>query len=139
MSVNKVILIGNLGRDVELRHTPGGATVAKFSIATNEKWKDKAGQLQEHTEWHNIVAWGKLAEFCGTYLSKGRQIYVEGMMRTRTYDDEKGNRRYFTEVRANVIQLLGPRPGGGGGGSEGGGGQADGPDFPPDNDDDIPF
>ncbi len=140
MSVNKVILIGNLGRDVELRHTPGGATVAKFSIATNEKWKDKAGQLQEHTEWHNIVAWGKLAEFCGTYLSKGRQIYVEGMLRTRTYDDEKGNRRYFTEVRANVIQLLGPKPGGSGGGSEtGGGAPADGPEFPPDNDDEIPF
>jgi single-strand DNA-binding protein len=139
MSVNKVILIGNLGRDVELRHTPGGATVAKFSIATNEKWKDKAGQLQEHTEWHNIVAWGKLAEFCGSYLSKGRQIYIEGMMRTRTYDDEKGNRRYFTEVRANVIQLLGPKPGGGGGGEAGGGAPAEGPDFPPDNDDEIPF
>jgi single-strand DNA-binding protein len=141
MSVNKVILIGNLGRDVELRHTPGGATVAKFSIATNEKWKDKAGQLQEHTEWHNIVAWGKLAEFCGTYLSKGRQIYVEGMMRTRTYDDEKGNRRYFTEIRANIIQLLGPKPGGssGGGGEAGGGAPTEGPEFPPDNDDEIPF
>ncbi len=145
MSVNKVILIGNLGRDVELRHTPGGSTVAKFSIATNEKWKDKAGQLQEHTEWHNIVAWGKLAEFCGTYLSKGRQIYVEGTMRTRTYDDEKGNRRYFTEVRANIIQLLGPKPGGAGaaagagGGEAGGGTPTEGPEFPPDNDDEIPF
>jgi len=114
MSVNKVILIGNLGRDVELRHTPGGATVAKFSIATNEKWKDKSGQPQEHTEWHNIVAWAKLGEFCGTYLSKGRQIYVEGTLRTRTYDDEKGNRRYFTEVRAQTIQLLGPKPSGAG-------------------------
>ena len=139
MSVNKVILVGNLGRDVELRHTPGGAPVAKFSVATNEVWKDKAGQRQEHTEWHNIVAWGKLAEFCGTYLSKGRQIYVEGTMRTRTYDDEKGNRRYFTEVRANVIQLLGPKPGGGGGGEPGGGAPAEGPEFPPDNDDEIPF
>ena len=144
MSVNKVILIGNLGRDVELRHTPGGATVAKFSIATNERWKDKAGQQQEHTEWHNIVVWGKLAEFCGTYLTKGRQIYVEGTLRTRTYDDEKGNRRYFTEVRADTIQLLGPKPGGaggGGGGAEAGpaGPAGGGQEFPPDHDDEIPF
>jgi len=137
MSVNKVILIGNLGRDVELRHTPGGATVAKFSIATNEKWKDKSGQPQEHTEWHNIVAWAKLGEFCGTYLSKGRQIYVEGTLRTRTYDDEKGNRRYFTEVRAQTIQLLGPKPSGAG---EGGAPPAEGggQEFPPDEDE-IPF
>jgi single-strand DNA-binding protein len=136
MSVNKVILVGNLGRDVELRHTPGGSAVAKFSVATNEKWKDKAGQLQEHTEWHNIVAWGKLAEFCGTYLSKGRQIYVEGTIRTRTYDDEKGNKRYFTEVRAQTIQLLGPKPTGGEAPS---GVPAGGQDFPPDNEDEIPF
>jgi single-strand DNA-binding protein len=134
MSVNKVILVGNIGRDVELRHTPGGATVARFSLATNEVWKDKNGQRQEHTEWHNIVAWGKLAEFSGQYLSKGRQIYVEGTIRTRTYDDEKGNRRYFTDIRAGVIQLLGPRPGGG---EAGGPGEA--PDFPPDNDEEIPF
>jgi single-strand DNA-binding protein len=137
MSVNKVILVGNLGRDVELRHTPGGSAVAKFSVATNEKWKDKAGQLQEHTEWHNIVAWGKLAEFCGTYLSKGRQIYVEGTIRTRTYDDEKGNKRYFTEVRAQTIQLLGPKPTGGE--SPAGGPSGGGQDFPPDNEDEIPF
>ena len=138
MSVNKVILIGNLGRDVELRHTPGGATVAKFSIATNEKWKDKSGQPQEHTEWHNIVAWGKLGEFCGSYLSKGRQIYVEGTLRTRTYDDEKGNRRYFTEVRAQTIQLLGPKPSGSGGGEGGAPGDGGGQEFPPDEDE-IPF
>ena len=137
MSVNKVILVGNLGRDVELRHTPGGAAVAKFSVATNEKWKDKGGQLQEHTEWHNIVAWGKLAEFCGNYLSKGRQIYVEGTLRTRTYDDEKGNKRYFTEVRAQTIQLLGPKPTGGG--ETPAGGPSGGQDFPPDNEDEIPF
>jgi len=137
MSINKVILIGNVGRDVELRHTPSGATVARFSIATNEKWKDKNGQQQEHTEWHNITVWGKLAEFCGTYVTKGRQLYVEGGLRTRTYDDDKGNRRYFTEVKAQTIQLLGPKPGSTG---EGGGGGSDGPqDFPPDNDDDIPF
>lgn len=134
MSVNKVILVGNVGRDVELRHTPAGAAVARFSLATNEVWKDKNGQRQEHTEWHNIVAWGKLAEFCGTYVSKGRQLYVEGTLRTRTYDDEKGNRRYFTEVRANVIQLLGSRPQGAEPGTP-----AEGPDYPPDNEDDIPF
>ena len=133
MSVNKVILVGNLGRDVELRHTPGGATVAKFSVATNEVWKDKNGQRQEHTEWHNIVAWGKLAEFCGSYLSKGRQIYVEGTLRTRTYDDEKGNRRYFTEVRAQTIQLIGPKP------STGEAGPAEPPEFPPEGEEDIPF
>ncbi len=137
MSVNKVILVGNLGRDVEVRHTPGGSAVAKFSVATNEVWKDKNGQRQEHTEWHNIVAWGKLAEFCGTYLSKGRQVYVEGSTRTRTYDDEKGNRRYFTEVRAQTIQLLGPKPGAGEGPAPGGGGEA--PEFPPEGEEDIPF
>lgn len=138
MSVNKVILIGNVGRDVELRHTPSGATVARFSIATNEKWKDKNGQLQEHTEWHNITVWGKQAEFCGTYVTKGRQVYVEGGLRTRTYDDDKGNRRYFTEIRAQIIQLLGPKPGSAGEG--GGGGFDEPPDRPPNNDDDdIPF
>jgi single-strand DNA-binding protein len=139
MSINKVILVGNIGRDVELRHTPGGTAVAKFSVATNEVWKDKAGQKQEHTEWHNIVAWAKLAEFCGQYLSKGRQIYVEGTLRTRTYDDDKGNRRYFTEVRANVIQLLGPKPQGTEAG--GGSGPSEPPDFPPDagGEDDVPF
>jgi len=135
MSVNKVILVGNVGRDVEVRHTPGGAAVAKFSIATNEVWKDKAGQRQEHTEWHNIVAWGKLAEFCGSYVNKGRQLYVEGTLRTRTYDDEKGNRRYFTEVRAQVIQLLGPKPSAGE--APGPGGEA--PEFPPESEDEIPF
>jgi len=135
MSVNKVILVGNVGRDVEVRHTPGGAAVAKFSIATNEVWKDKAGQRQEHTEWHNIVAWGKLAEFCGSYVNKGRQLYVEGTLRTRTYDDEKGNRRYFTEVRAQVIQLLGPKPGATETPAPGG----EAPEFPPESEDEIPF
>jgi single-strand DNA-binding protein len=139
MSVNKVIIVGNLGRDVEVRHTPGGATVAKFSVATNEVWKDKNGQRQEHTEWHNIVAWGKLAEFCGSYLSKGRQVYVEGTLRTRTYDDEKGNRRYFTEVRAQTIQLLGPKPSTGEPGAPGAPAGGDAPEFPPEGEEDIPF
>jgi single-strand DNA-binding protein len=139
MSVNKVIIVGNLGRDVEVRHTPGGATVAKFSVATNEVWKDKNGQRQEHTEWHNIVAWGKLAEFCGSYLSKGRQVYVEGTLRTRTYDDEKGNRRYFTEVRAQTIQLLGPKPTTGEPGAPGAPGGGEAPEFPPEGEEDIPF
>ena len=115
MSVNKVILVGNLGRDVELRHTPGGATVAKFSVATNEKWKDKAGQLQEHTEWHNIVAWGKLAEFCGTYLSEGAPGLRRGHAAHPDLRRREGQPRYFTEVRADTIQLLGPKPGGAGG------------------------
>jgi len=139
MSVNKVIIVGNLGRDVEVRHTPGGATVAKFSVATNEVWKDKNGQRQEHTEWHNIVAWGKLAEFCGSYLSKGRQVYVEGTLRTRTYDDEKGNRRYFTEVRAQTIQLLGPKPGTAEPGAPGAPAGGEAPEFPPEGEEDIPF
>ena len=136
MSVNKVIIVGNLGRDVEVRHTPGGATVAKFSVATNEVWKDKNGQRQEHTEWHNVVAWGKLAEFCGSYLTKGRQVYIEGTLRTRQYDDEKGNRRYFTEVRAQTIQLLGPKPSGA---AAEPGGPPEPHDFPAEGDEEIPF
>ncbi|MBZ5588150.1 MAG: single-stranded DNA-binding protein [Acidobacteriia bacterium] len=138
MSVNKAILIGNIGRDVELRHTPSGLAVAKFSVATNEYRKDKSGQRQEQTEWHNIVAFGKLAEFCGQHLGKGRTIYVEGSIRTRTYDDEKGNRRYFTEIIAQNIRFVGPKPQGvepSGGGA--GGGEA--PEFPPESEDDIPF
>ena len=138
MSVNKVILIGNVGRDVEVRHTPGGAAVAKFSIATNEVWKDKDGQRKEHTEWHNIVAWGKLAEFCGSYVNKGRQLYVEGTIRTRTYDDEKGNRRYFTEIIAQSIRFVGPKPQGtGAAATPSAPGEA--PELPPESEDDIPF
>ena len=138
MSFNKVLILGNVGRDVELRQTPGGMAVAKFSVATNEVWKDKNGQKQEHTEWFNIVAFGKQADFCGQYVAKGRTVFIEGSLRTRTYDDDKGNRRYFTEVRAGVIQLLGPKPSGmGGGGGEGAPGEP--PDFPPDGEEDIPF
>src|SRR5512135_2881293 len=106
-SVNKVILLGNLGRDPELKYTPSGAAVANFTIATNETWKDKDGQKQEHTEWHRIVVWGKLAEICGEYLHKGRQVYVEGSIRTRTYKDREGNEKSVTEVRADNLVMIG--------------------------------
>jgi single-strand DNA-binding protein len=140
MSVNKAILIGNIGRDIELRHSPSGVAVAKFALATNERRKDKEGKWQDQTEWHNIVAFGKLAEFCGQYLGKGRSIYVEGSIRTRTYDDDKGNRRYFTEIIAQTIRFVGPKPQGSEGGSGGGSGTDSGPgEFPPDSEDDIPF
>ncbi|MGQ9496355.1 MAG: single-stranded DNA-binding protein [Thermoanaerobaculaceae bacterium] len=133
MSVNKVILVGNVGREVELRHTPAGVAVARFSVATNERWKDKNGQRQEHTEWHTVVVWGRLAEFCQQYITKGRQVYVEGSLRTRTYDDERGNRRYFTEIRAQAIQLLGRREEA----SEAAAPEEEG--FPPESEVDIPF
>jgi single-strand DNA-binding protein len=140
MSVNKAILIGNIGRDVELRHSTSGMAVAKFALATNERRKDKEGKWQDQTEWHNIVAFGKLAEFCGQYLGKGRAVYVEGSIRTRTYDDDKGNRRYFTEIIAQTIRFVGPKPQGveaGGSGGAGGGGES--PEFPPESEDEIPF
>ncbi|HVN32463.1 MAG TPA: single-stranded DNA-binding protein [Thermoanaerobaculaceae bacterium] len=137
MSVNKVILVGNIGRDVELRHAPSGLAVAKFSLATNEVRKDRNGQRQEQTEWHNIVAFGKLAEFCAQYLSKGRTVYVEGSIRTRTYDDEKGNRRYFTEIISQTIRFVGPKPSGVEAAAPAAGGE--GPEFPPENEEDIPF
>lgn len=106
-SVNKVILIGNLGRDPEVRHTPGGAPVATFSIATNEAWNTREGQREERTEWHRVVAFGKLAEICGQYLKKGKQVYVEGRLQTRSWDDRDGNKRYTTEVVANTMTMLG--------------------------------
>ena len=96
-SVNKVILVGNLGRDAELRYTPGGAAVATLNMATTEVWNDKAGQRQEKTEWHRVVLWGKSAESLTEYLTKGKQIYVEGRLQTRQWDDKDGNKRYTTE------------------------------------------
>src|SRR6267378_4429394 len=111
-SVNKVILVGNLGRDAELRYTPGGAAVATINMATTEVWNDKAGQRQEKTEWHRVVLWGKQAESLAEYLTKGKQIYVEGRLQTRQWDDKDGNKRYTTEIKADRITLLG---GGGGG------------------------
>jgi single-strand DNA-binding protein len=150
-SVNKVILVGNLGRDAELRYTPGGAAVATLNLATTEVWNDKSGQRQEKTEWHRVVLWGKSAESLQEYLTKGKQIYVEGRLQTRQWDDKDGNKRYTTEIRGDRIVLLG----GGGrsqsGGYErgeggamtrggGGGGASHDADVPePLTDDDIPF
>ncbi|HEY0250623.1 MAG TPA: single-stranded DNA-binding protein, partial [Kofleriaceae bacterium] len=96
--VNKVILVGNLGADPDMRYTPSGQGVCELRVATSESWNDKNGQRQERVEWHRIVVWGKRAEVCSKYLSKGRQVYVEGRIQTRTYDDKDGNKRYITEV-----------------------------------------
>ena len=150
MSINKAILVGNLGKDPELRYTANGQAVATFSLATTEKFKSKSGEAQERTEWHNIVAWGNLAEICGKYLTKGKQIYCEGRIQSRSYDDRDGNKRYITEIVISDMQMLGGRPGEEGGG--GGGGRparaAGGPprepvavpaDAPYNTDDDIPF
>jgi len=153
-SVNKVILVGNLGRDAELRYTPGGAAVATLNMATTEVWNDKSGQKQEKTEWHRVVFWGKVAESLTEYLTKGKQVYVEGRLETRQWNDKDGNKRYTTEIKGDKIVLLG---GGGGGGQRGGGStsrsgggedstgggpaSAHGSDVPdqPLTDDDIPF
>jgi single-strand DNA-binding protein len=107
-SVNKVILIGRLGRDPEMRFTPNGRAVTNFTMATNEVWTDQNSERQERTEWHRIVAWGKLAENCAKLLTKGKQVYIEGRLQTRQWDDRDGNKRYTTEVVANTMQLLTP-------------------------------
>ena len=121
--INKVILIGNLGKDPEVRFTPGGQAVANFNIATSESWTDKNTQQKvEKTEWHRIVVWGKLAELCGEYLKKGRQCYVEGRLQTREWTDKEGQKKYTTEIVANTVQFLGGGGGGGNRGGEGGGG-----------------
>lgn len=106
--VNKVILIGNLGRDPEIRYTTSGQAVANFTIATTEGRTNKDGEKQEYTEWHRIVAWGRLAEICGEYLSKGKMIYVEGSIRTRSWEDKEGKTRYTTEIIARNMQMLSP-------------------------------
>ena len=136
-SVNKVILIGNLGRDPELKYTPGGNAVCNFTLATNEQWTDKAGAKQERTEWHRVVVWGKQAEVCGQYLKKGRQAYVEGSLTTREWNDKDGNKRTTTEVKAQRVQMLG-RQGEGGGRPDADGTPLSEPD-PEFSDDDIPF
>ncbi|MBI2210528.1 MAG: single-stranded DNA-binding protein [Deltaproteobacteria bacterium] len=140
MSVNKVILIGNLGKDPEVRFTANGKAVARFPIATSEVWTDGEGNRQERTEWHNIIVWGKQGETCGQYLAKGRQVFVEGSIRSRTYDDKSGNKRYVIEIVAQRVRFLG-----GGGGTraamepeaEPAGESA--PGQAPPADDDIPF
>ena len=112
-SVNKVILVGNLGRDPELKYTPNGTAVANFTLATNEKWKDREGKEVEATEWHRITVFGKLAEICGEYLHKGRQIYLEGKIRSRTYKDREGVEKTVYEIRADNMVMLGKGDGGG--------------------------
>ncbi len=135
-SVNKVILLGNLGRDPEVRYTTGGDAVANLRIATSEQWKDKSGEKQERTEWHTVVLFGRQAEIAGEYLKKGRSVYIEGRLQTRKYTDKEGVEKYSTEVVGDRMQLLGGRGeggggdefsgGGGGGGASGGGASAGG-------------
>src|SRR3954449_4680044 len=157
--VNKVILIGNLGRDPEVRSTPSGQPVANFTLATSRRWRDKNGQKQEQTEWHTVVCWGKQAEIAGQYLTKGKQIYVEGRLQTRSWDDRNtGEKRYKTEVICDTFQMLGQRGGdfeshGAGGGygaspsqsQPSGGGPSAGPSYDEGGyggepeEDDIPF
>jgi len=141
--VNKVILVGNLGANPELRYTQGQQAVANLRIATTEKWTDKSGQKQEATEWHRVVVWGRQAEICGQYLTKGRQVYIEGRIRTRQWQDQQGQKRYTTEIVAQNVQMLGGR---GGERSEGGTEAMVPPDestirddFGGGPDDDIPF
>ena len=104
--INKVILIGNLGADPEIRHTQSGAPVASFTLATTEKWKGQDGQMQESTEWHKIIAWQRLAEICGEYLRKGSRVYIEGKLQTRKWKDQAGNDRYTTEIVAREMKIL---------------------------------
>jgi single-strand DNA-binding protein len=124
-SVNKVILIGNLGRDPEVRYLPDGGAITNISIATTENWKDKNGEKQEKTEWHRVAFFGKLAEIAGEYLKKGSQVYVEGRLQTRKWQDQEGNDKYTTEIVADRMQMLGSRQGMGGGA---GGGEREAPD-----------
>jgi len=119
-SVNKVILIGNLGRDPETRYMPEGGAITNISIATTDKWKDKNGEMQEKTEWHRVAFFGKLAEIAGEYLKKGSQVYVEGRLQTRKWQDKEGVDKYTTEVVADRMQMLGSRQGMGGGDRDGG-------------------
>jgi len=147
-SVNKVILVGNLGRDPELRYTQSGQAVANFTLATTERFSNRDGDRQERTEWHRIVAWGRTAELCAQYLSKGRSVYIEGRLQTREWEDKEGQKRRTTEITAQTVQFLGGSGSGGGGGGRGGSGssgsssgggfdEGSGNDSPPQ--DDIPF
>jgi single-strand DNA-binding protein len=119
--INKVIIVGRLGKDPEIRSTPSGTTVAKFTVATDEKFTDRNGEKQERTEWHNIAAWGKLGEICGQYLRKGKLVYIEGSIRTESWDDkESGQKKYRTEIVANTMKMLDRRGDEGDSGSGGG-------------------
>jgi single-strand DNA-binding protein len=148
-SVNKVIIVGNLGADPEMRYTQNNTPVTTFRVATTDRWRDKgSGEMQERTEWHRVVAWGRLGEICGQYLRKGKQVYIEGRLQTRSWDDAEGQKRYMTEVVAQTMQMLG-RAGEDAGGDQprrqaqaGGGPDADYPQPPPqgaNEDDDLPF
>lgn len=144
--INKVILVGNLGRDPEVRSTPSGQSVASFTVATSRRWKDKGGQRQEQTEWHNVVCWGRQAEVAGQYLTKGKQVYLEGRLQTRSWEDRNsGEKRYRTEIICENFQMLGARGGGGGDFESGGHGGPPSYDeggsggFGEPDDDDIPF
>ncbi|MDH3520430.1 MAG: single-stranded DNA-binding protein [Myxococcales bacterium] len=146
-SVNRVILIGNLGRDPELRYTQSGQAVANFSIATTDRFSTREGDRQERTEWHRIVTWGRTAELCAQYLSKGRSVYIEGRLQTNEWEDKEGQKRRTTEIVAQTVQFLGGRGQGGGdlpggGDAPGGGGDnrrsGSGENEPPPSDD-IPF
>lgn len=139
-SLNKVMLIGNLGKDPEVRYTPSGQAVASFNLATSEKFKNKSGEWEERTEWHRVTLWARLAEIAGEYLSKGKTVYIEGRLQTRKWQDNSGNERYTTEIVGEKMQMLSPKgerrssdapaeTSGGGGGYE----------EPPFQDDDIPF
>lgn len=121
MSLNKVMVIGNLGADPEVRQTPGGQSVATLRMATTERWTDKSGQKQEKTEWHRVIVWGQQAEHCGKFLSKGRQVFVEGKLQTREWEKD-GQKRYSTEIVAQRVQFLGGKSEGGHGGQGSGGG-----------------
>jgi len=137
-SLNKVMLIGNLGKDPELRYTTSGTAVATFSLATNEAWRDADGNTQERTEWHNIVAWKKLAEICGEWLKKGKKVYIEGRIQTRSYEDKNtGTKRYITEIVASDMLMLDSRPTNGG--ESGGTPSATEETTPGKVEDDLPF
>lgn len=145
MSVNKVILIGRLGADPEVRTTAGGTSVASLSIATDESWTDKNGERQKKTEWHRVVAWGRTAELCGEYLKKGREVYIEGRLETRKWQDKDGQDRYTTEIKADSVKFIGGRDDGdgkaqGGKGQQQTGGSGFTQAAPPDiSDDNLPF
>lgn len=142
-SVNKAIILGNLGKDPELKYTPAGKAVCNFSVATNEVWKDKSGEKKEKVEWHRVVVWGDQAENCSKYLTKGCSVYVEGRIQTRSWDDKDGNKKYTTEITADRIVFLGGGKDDEGGGRSSGGGKSSGGggrnEPPPPDDSDIPF